>query len=636
MGIDDVLKDLNTKIVDKLPKGVTISDLEFEGPELVIYTTDPKAFADNGDIIRSMAKDLRKRIVVRPDPKMLAEPEAAVKAIAEIVPPESGVTNHYFDTETGEVIIEAEKPGLVIGRHGSTLREITKHIGWTPKVARTPPIESYTVKNIRQYLRGVKDERKAILKVIGRKIHRPVSTKDQWIRITSLGGCKEVGRSCFLLSTPETRVMVDCGVNTGAESNGTPFLYVPEVSPLSSIDAVVLTHAHLDHCGMIPLLFKYGYDGPVYMTPPTRDLMALLQLDYIEVASREGKRPPYDSALIRETLKHTITLNYGDVTDIAPDMRLTFYNSGHILGSAISHFHIGEGLYNVAFTGDFKYEKTRLFDPAVNQFPRVETVIMEATYGGMHDMQPSRKEAEIDLERIIKNTLSRGGKVLIPTFAVGRSQEVMIVLEEAIRRGVIDNVPVYLDGMIWEATAIHTTYPEYLNVELQDMIFHRGQNPFLSPSFVQVDSPQKREAILSDPSPCIVLATSGMMNGGPVMEYFKHYGADSNNTLIFVGYQAEGTMGRRIQKGWAEIPVSMGGKTETMKVQMEVATVDGFSGHSDRRQLMEYVKRMEPRPERIITNHGDENKCLDLASSIYKKYKHETKAPMNLETIRLI
>jgi predicted metal-dependent RNase len=190
--------------------------------------------------------------------------------------------------------------------------------------------------------------------------------------------------------------------------------------------------------------------------------------------------------------------------------------------------------------------------------------------------------------------------------------------------------------MIWEATAIHTTYPEYLNVELQDMIFHKGQNPFLSQSFVQVDSPQKRSSILSDPSPCIVLATSGMMNGGPVMEYFKQYGADRRNTLIFVGYQAEGTMGRRIQKGWTEIPMSTEGKTEVMKVEMEVATVDGFSGHSDRRQLMEYVKRMDPRPERIITNHGDENKCLDLASSIYKKFKYETKSPMNLETIRLI
>jgi len=636
MGIEDVLSDLKKKIQDKLPKGITISGVEFEGPELVIYTEDPKAFADNGDIIRSLAKDLRMRLVVRPDPRMLVEPEHAIKKIAEIVPAESGVTNHYFDTETGEVIIEAEKPGLVIGRHGSTLREITKHIGWTPKVVRTPPIESTTVRDIRRYLRSVKDERKAILKVIGKKIHRPITNKEQWIRITTLGGCKEVGRSSFLLSTPETRILIDCGVSTGAEVNGTPYLYVPEVSPLSSIDAVVLTHAHLDHCGMIPLLYKYGYEGPVYMTPPTRDLMALLQLDYIDVANREGKRPPYESAMVRETLKHTITLNYGDVTDIAPDVRLTFYNSGHILGSAISHFHVGEGLYNVAFSGDFKYEKTRLFDPAVNQFPRIETMVMESTYGGMHDMQPSRREAEIDLQNIARRTLQRGGKVLIPTFAVGRSQEVMIVIEEAIRKGIIDNVPVYLDGMIWEATAIHTTYPEYLNVELQDMIFHRGQNPFLSPSFVQVDSQQKRQSILADPAPCIVLATSGMMNGGPVMEYFKQYGADKRNTLIFVGYQAEGTMGRRIQKGWTEIPMSIEGRTDVMKVEMEVATVDGFSGHSDRRQLMEWVKRMDPRPERIITNHGDENKCLDLASSIYKKYKHETKSPMNLETIRLI
>ncbi|MCD1293784.1 beta-CASP ribonuclease aCPSF1 [Methanocella sp. CWC-04] len=636
MAIEDVLNELKSKIVDKLPKGINVSSLEFEGPELVIYTTDPKAFADNGDIIRSIAKDLRKRVVVRPDPRMLAEPEEAIKRIKEIVPAESGVSNHYFDTDTGEVIIEAEKPGLVIGRHGSTLREITKHIGWTPKVVRTPPIESSTVKDIRQYLRSVKEERKTILKGIGRKIHRPISNKDQWIRITTLGGCKEVGRSSFLLSTPESKVLIDCGVNTGAESNGTPYLYVPEVSPLSQLDAVVLTHAHLDHSGLIPLLYMYGYEGPVYMTPPTRDLMALLQLDYIEVANREGKRPPYESALIRETLKHTITLNYGDVTDIAPDIRLTFYNSGHILGSGIAHFHIGEGLYNVAFTGDFKYEKTRLFDPAVNQFPRIETIIMESTYGGMHDMQPARRDAETELQHIVKTTLSRGGKVLIPTFAVGRSQEVMIVLEEAIRKGIIDNVPVYLDGMIWEATAIHTTYPEYLNVELQDMIFHKGQNPFLSPAFVRVDSSQKREKILQDPSPCIVLATSGMMNGGPVMEYLKMYGPDKRNTLVFVGYQAEGTLGRRIQKGWTEIPMSTNGKTEVMKINMEVATVDGFSGHSDRRQLMEYVKRMEPRPERIITNHGDENKCLDLASSIYKKHKLETRSPMNLETIRLI
>ncbi|MDL5503020.1 MAG: beta-CASP ribonuclease aCPSF1, partial [Candidatus Methanoperedens sp.] len=117
-------------------------------------------------------------------------------------------------------------------------------------------------------------------------------------------------------------------------------------------------------------------------TPPTRDLMALLQLDYIDVAAREGKKSPYESVMIREVLKHTITLNYGDVTDIGPDMKLTFHNAGHILGSSVAHFHVGDGLYNIAFTGDFKYEKTRLFDPAINDFPRVETIVTEATYGG--------------------------------------------------------------------------------------------------------------------------------------------------------------------------------------------------------------------------------------------------------------
>jgi predicted metal-dependent RNase len=181
-------------------------------------------------------------------------------------------------------------------------------------------------------------------------------------------------------------------MSTGAESNGTPYLYVPEVSPLSNIDAVVLTHAHLDHCGMIPLLFKYGYEGPVYMTPPTRDLMGLLQLDYIEVANREGKRPPYDSAMIRETLKHTITLNYGDVTDIAPDMRLTFYNSGHILGSACAH---RRSLYNVAPATSVREDQAlRCGDQPV---PRVETVIIDHLRHARR--RPQRKEAEIERGR---------------------------------------------------------------------------------------------------------------------------------------------------------------------------------------------------------------------------------------------
>ncbi len=634
MPVEESLDELKHKVVEKLPSQIKITELEFEGPELVIYTDDPRAFADNGEIVKKLARELRKRIVVRPDPRVLADPETSIVEISKIVPEEAGITNHYFDFDTGEIVVEARKPGLVIGRHGATLREITKHIGWTPKVVRTPPIDSTTVKEIRQYLRAYSDERKELLKTMGRKIHREVTAKDQWARVTSLGGCREVGRSSFILSTPESRILVECGVNVSSEESATPYLYAPEVSPLDQIDAVVLTHAHLDHAGLVPLLFKYGFKGPIYCTPPTRDLMSLLQLDYLDVAAREGKKIPYDSATIREGIKHSIVLNYGVVTDIAPDIRLTFHNAGHILGSSIAHFHLGEGLYNVAFTGDFKYEQSRLFDPAVNNFPRLEALIMEATYGGPQDQTPSRREAENKLINIIKHTTSRNGKVLIPAFAVGRSQEVMIVLEEAIRKKAIDEIPVYLDGMIWEATAIHTTYPEYLNNELRNMIFHEGMNPFLSESFTRVEPGMRQDIIEGEP--CVILATSGMLNSGPVIEYLKAIGPHEDNTLVFVGYQAEGTLGRRIQKGWKEIPVSDNGRTSTMQINMEALTVDGFSGHSDRQQLIEYVKRMSPRPEKIVTSHGDENKCMDLAGTIYKKFKIETRSPMNLETIRFI
>ncbi|HOK58221.1 MAG TPA: beta-CASP ribonuclease aCPSF1 [Methanothrix sp.] len=635
MSVEDVLSELRRRIQSKLPADINVTGLEFEGPELVIYTDDPRRLADDGEIIRSLAKDLRKRVVVRPDLKVLMDPEEAIKKIQEVVPKEAALTNYYFDGETGEVIIEAEKPGLVIGRHGATLREITKLIGWTPKVVRTPPVRSSTIANIKDYLRSVQTERKTILRSIGRKIHRDIASKDQWVRISTLGGCREVGRSCMLLSTPESKIIIDCGINVGSDDSATPYLYVPEVYPLSQIDAVVLTHAHLDHSGLVPMLYKYGYEGPIYCTPPTRDLYVLLQLDYIEVAGREGKRLPYESAMIREALKHTITLNYGDVTDIAPDTKLTMHNAGHILGSAIAHFHIGDGLYNVAFTGDFKYERTRLFDPAVNSFPRLETLVIEATYGGANSIQPSRKDAENHLLKVVRETIGRGGKVVIPAFAVGRSQEVMVVLEEAIRKGLIEEFPVYLDGMIYEATAIHTSYPEYLNNELRDMIFHKGINPFLAECFVQVENSKQRDEIING-EPAVILATSGMLNGGPIMEYLKGLGPDEKNTLVIVGYQAEGTLGRRIQKGWKEVPLTVEGKTQTVKMNMDVITVDGFSGHSDRNQLMEYVRRVYPKPSRIITNHGDESNCLDLASSIYKKYRIPTSAPMNLETIRLV
>jgi predicted metal-dependent RNase len=292
-------------------------------------------------------------------------------------------------------------------------------------------------------------------------------------------------------------------------------------------------------------------------------------------------------------------------------------------------------LYNIAFTGDMKFERTWLFNATVNKFPRLETLVIESTYGGHHDMQPSRAEAANQLKEIVERTLSRGGKVLIPVFAVGRSQEVMLVLEELMRTSKVPTVPVYLDGMIWEATAIHTAYPEYLNSQLRTQIFQMGQNPFLSDIFKRVDSNEMREKISDDPDPCIVLATGGMMNGGPVIEYFKTWADDPRSSLVFVGYQAEGTLGRKIQKGWTDLTLTERGKPINLQLKMAVETVDGFSGHSDRRQLINYISSLEPKPERIIVCHGEEHKCIDLASALYKKFNVETRAPMNLETVRL-
>lgn len=629
MLIEERLKELKNKINEKVPKGISVSEVEFEGPELVIYTDDPKTFADQADLIKILARDLRKRIVVRPN--VLEDPEKAIIDIRAVVAENAGITDIYFDADTGEVLIEAEKPGVVIGKNGATLREITKHIGWTPKVVRTPPIESVTVKQIRQYLRSVNEERKEFLRTIGRRIHRDIIARDQWVRVTMLGCCREVGRAAFLVSTPESRILIDCGEKPDNNA-GTPYLYVPEINPLSQLDAVVLTHAHLDHCALVPLLYKYGYDGPVYSTPPTRDLAAMLQLDYLDVVSKEDRKIPYSSNEVKNYIKHSITLNYGSVTDIAPDIKLTFHNAGHILGSAIAHFHIGDGLYNIAFTGDFNFSKSRLFNPATNSFPRLEALVMESTYGGGGDVQPSRAEAEEKLYETVNTIINRGGKIIIPAFAVGRSQEVMLALEEAMRREKIPRVKIFLDGMIREATAIHTTYPEYLNSDLRTQIFKEGHNPFLAEYFVQVDSPELREKVING-DPCVIITTSGMMNGGPVMEYLSNLASDERNALVFVGYQAEGTLGRRIQKGWREVPI---GRKGTIVINLEIVTVDGFSGHSDRKQLMNYIAHIQPRPEKIFTVHGDENNTIDLASSLYKRYHIETHSPMNLETYRMV
>jgi len=636
MLIESVLSDLKNLIIENLPENVDITNIEFEGPEIALYSKNPKILLESREIVKVIAKKLRKRLVIRSDPSVRLDQEETKKKIVELCPEDAGITSISFDPNVGEVIIEAKKPGLVIGRGGLTLKQITENVLWRPSVIRTPPLTSNMVIKLRHAINQDSEKRKKLLKKIGMRIHRPIFLKDEYVRLTALGGFREVGRSCILVQTAKSSVLLDCGINVGSSSrtNNYPYLNVNDFN-LEDLDAVIISHAHLDHQGLVPFLYKYGYDGPVYCTKPTRNLMTLLQLDYLDVSEREGRLLPYSQKDIKKAVIHNIALAFGEVTDIAPDIRLTLHNAGHILGSSIIHLHIGDGLYNLAYTGDFKFARTRLLESATTSFPRLETLIVESTYGAAKDSMPARRESEKQLANTINRTLRENGKVLIPVLAVGRAQELLIVIEEYMRRGMIDQVPVYIDGLISEATAIHTTHPEYLSRDLREMIFHQGMNPFLSEFFVQVDNVSVRSDIIEG-DPCIVMATSGMLNGGPSVEYFRRLALNPKNTLVFVSYQVEGTLGRRVQKGWREIPMKVNhNRTMAVHVKMNIVTNEGFSGHSSRQQIVNYIRKVDPKPERIITCHGENSKCTGLASSVHKLLHIETRAPQNLETIRL-
>ena len=419
---------------------------------------------------------------------------------------------------------------------------------------------------------------------------------------------------------------MDCGADPGSEQK--PYLDAPEFR-LAQLDAIVLSHAHIDHCAYIPYLYDQGYTGPLYCTAPTRDLMVLLCMDYIDVCQKEGNPSPYSKKAVEKTVKHTITLNYGEVSDIAKDVRLTLQPSGHLLGGALTHLHIGEGLHNILYTGDFRFGPSQLLDPAYTGFQRIETLIMESTYGSSEDVLPQRRDMENELMSVINRTMKNGGKVLIPSFAVERSQEVMAILSAHRFEH-----PVYIEGMVWDATAIHTAYPEFLSRRLQREIFHYGRNPFISEIFKRV-VPKERDGVIDSSEPAVVIATSGMLVGGPAIEYLKAFAPEKKNTLVFIGYQGEGTLGRRIQKGWKEVPIHERGRNIGLNINMGVETVHGLTGHSGRNQLVSYIHKMGARPERIIVNHGDPKKIAEFSRDIRRMFRAEVAAPKNLESVRL-
>ena len=629
--------DILSQIKEELPSQADIADVVYEGANIVLYTRNKEFFLDSKDVIRDIVNKVKKRIELRMDPAMLVPPEETQDIINKIVPEEAGLGEAWFDTKRSIAIIEAEKPGLVIGKEGQVMNEIKKQTFWVPKIRRAPVINSDVIKTIRYTLFQNSEYRRDFMHNIGKKIYMSKWERDSkyWIRLSCLGAGREVGRSCFLLQTPISNVLLDCGINVGAPDYAFPHFDAPEFD-INKIDAVVVSHAHLDHSGAIPLLYKYGYKGPVYATEPTRDIMTLLQLDYIDVIQRTGKKPEYSSREIKEVIKNSIALDFDEVTDVTADVRLTLHNAGHVLGSSMVHLNIGEGYHNFLYTGDLKYARSKLLEPALSRFQRMETLMMESTYGAKEDIQPTREECEGYLIDTVKKITDAKGKVLIPVLGVGRAQDILLIVEQAIRDGKLKDIPIYVDGMVWDVTAIHTTYPEFMNREVKRQVFGEDVNPFVAKCFTKVGSHAEREQIIHSRKPCIVIATSGMLTGGSSVFYFQNLAENKKNAIVFVSYQAEGTLGRRVQKGEKEIPVDTTmGKAEPVSVKMDVFSIEGLSGHSDRNQLMNYIKNVDPKPRKVILVHGESSKCLELASSIHKTFRIETNAPRNLDAIRI-
>ncbi len=624
-------------ILQSIPKEAQVSKIDYEGPRIALYTKSPSFLMENNQIVSDLVNVIKKRIVVRTEESIRKNEEDARQIISKAMPKEAEMGGTFFDTATGEVSIEVKRPWLLQNNSEFNSAKLTEQTGWRLRIRKATTIQSSTIQQINYNLKLSSTERAKHLKQIGESIFRPRLAQRSEVSLMTLGGFGQVGRSSMILTTPESKILIDCGVNPGARTPSEAFPRLDWANiTLDELDAVVIGHAHLDHTGFLPVLCKYGYKGPIYCTEPTLPMMNLIQLDAIRVAAAQGRAPMYAERDVKQIMRQTVTIPYGTVTDISPDIKLVFSNAGHILGSATCHFHIGNGDHNFVYTGDIKFGKSILFESASWNYPRVETLLIESTYGAREDIQPTRQEVESAFINAVNNTLVDGGKVLIPIPAVGRAQEIMMVIDYYMKAGQMVEAPVFMEGMIAEATAIHEAYPEYLARELRQKILETDDNPFDSEYFTNIEHSDAREEPLRDGTPCIILATSGMLEGGPVLEYFRNIAPGNKNKIIFVSYQVNGTLGRRVLDGSKQVSL-MGreGKVEVVNVNCSMIKLDGFSGHSDYNQLMSFVHKLRPKLRRVLVNHGERRKCENFAMNIRRQFRIPAHYPQVQEAIRL-
>jgi predicted metal-dependent RNase len=431
------------------------------------------------------------------------------------------------------------------------------------------------------------------------------------MKVKFYGAAGEVGRSCILIESNQTKVLLDCGVKLGHEERKEEYPLIDD-SELKTIDAIVLSHTHLDHSGYIPHVLSTGWNGFIYATKPTIEIVNLLLADYVRISnpknvSKEG---------LSKVKKHFRTMPYGREFKVK-GLRFRLYTAGHVLGSSL--VEVSDGKHNLLYTGDLSLRRTKLLDPAQTENLRSDSLIIETTYGADDNEFVIKQQPIKDLPISIKETIQRGGKVIIPALAIGRGQEVLLMLDDYMRSGYLPNVPIYVDGMIGKAMLIHRNNLEFCRPELQGRI-SRSKNkddPFKSTNFHNVTTENMRKKIIQEQESSIIVTTSGMLNGGPVLKYLEKLASNGNNKLMFVCYQVEGTAGRKLLEGAREITIR--GRKYPLKLKIERFKM---SGHADKEQLLQFIQKVQGL-KNIFLVHGDRGNERGMRDSLGGKYRVE-------------
>jgi uncharacterized protein len=612
-------------ILHSLPSESYITKIEYEGPRIALYSKNPGYLIQNTQILSNMVNTIKKRIVVRTDESIRKSEEECIEILNKAIPKEVGIIEIFFDHALGEVEIFVEKPSLIANAGGDyASADLVGKIGWQIRIRKATQSMSI-IRHINKILHDKTNERIHFYKEVGEKIFRSKLNDITEVSLITLGGFAEIGRSSMLLITDESKILLDCGMNMlGVDSLSILPRFDIVGLKVNEIDAIVLSHAHLDHTGFLPALFKHGYRGPVYCSEPTLPLMNLLQEKYMNNIRCTA---PYSDKDLDNVITHTIPLVFGTVTDISPDIKLMLSNSGHILGSALIHLHIGNGDHNIVYTGDMKFGKTYSLENSSWNFPRVETMIIESTYGSKEDVFPRREEADVHLIDIINNTISENGKILFPVPVVGLSQELILSINMYMKAGRITETTVLIEKIISDSMSIYEAYPQYLSKEIKHILLEGEENPFRSKQFLIVES-----QTLDNKVPAVIIAPSSMLTSGPSVGYLEQICEDPKNRLILSSFQAQGTPGKLIQDGSREVIIN--GKN--IRLDCQVERIEGFNTHSDYNQSIAYITRLQSKLRRVLVNHGERGKVQNLATSINRMFKIPTQHPLVQEAIKLL